>query len=130
MVVPHRIAAEPSDVLCQHTINNGSGIGSRRNIAGDPRITPCGRVVPEILDCWIVVEAEAVNQFLAAPLRLIREADIGVIASEMVRLGFIRHLKETADVAGPCSREKEGHILRNLKIAILSCGHGRIGVGK
>jgi hypothetical protein len=119
MIVPHRIATESCDVLRQGTINDGSGGGSGCNIAGDPRETPCRRSVPEVLHGRIVVEVQAVDQFLAAHLRLIRVADIRVIHAEMVGLGVVSHLKKAADVACPCPSKKERYILRKFKIAIL-----------
>jgi len=86
MIIPHRIAAESCDVLRQPTIKDGSGGGSRGNVAVDPGIPPCRCIVSQILDGRIVVEVQAVNQFPATPLRFIREANIGIVASEMVVL--------------------------------------------
>ena len=75
--------------------------------------------VPEVLDARIVVESQTVNQFLAAHIPFIRIADVGVIDAEMVILGVVGDLRKTADVASPCTSNKERQILRKIKIAVL-----------
>src|ERR1700692_3718672 len=126
MIVPHRVAAESGDVLRQATINDWTGVGSRCNIAVSPRENPGRRIIPKILYGRIVVESQAIDQFFTAEFCCVGVADICVIASEMVRLSFISHLKKAADMICPCSRKEERHILRNLKIAVL--GRGRRGI--
>src|ERR1039457_3118382 len=106
MVVPHGKATEPCNVLRQTAINDGGSGRGRCKIAVDPRETPCRRTVPQVLNGWIVVDVQTVNQFLAAQLRLIRVTDICIIHAEMVVLSVVSHLKKAADVAGPGTDRK------------------------
>src|SRR6516225_5176141 len=123
MVVPHGKRAEACYILSQGTVDDGSGGGSGCKITGNPRITPSGRRVPKILNGWIVVEIQAVNQFLAAELRRVRITNIGVVAAEMVILRVVGHLHEATDVRCPSPRKEKRNVLRKFKTAILGSGN-------
>src|SRR5208282_5710659 len=92
MVVPHAKHAESSYVLGQTAVDERTGVGSRSVVASDPRVAPRWRAVPKILDGGIVIEINAVNEFLAAHLRLVRETDVRVVAGEVIILHVVRHL--------------------------------------
>src|ERR1035437_1095688 len=118
MIVIHGVAADSCDVLPQPR-NDGTRSRSGCGVTGDPREAPRRRIVPEVLDARIVVEGYAVNEFFAADIPFIRVADIGVIDAEMVILGIVSYLSKTADVCCPSPGNKERHILRKFKIAVL-----------
>src|ERR1035438_3042839 len=130
MVVPHRIGAESCNVLRQSAINDGSGGGSGCKIAGDPRETPSRRAIPEVRNGRVIVQVQAVNQFLAVKIPFVRVTDIGIVASKAVVFRVVRHLKKAADVAGPCPGQEERYVLRKFKAAILGRWDGGLGCGK
>src|SRR5439155_21070742 len=104
--------------------------GSRCPVISNPRITPCRRAVPEVLDRWIVVDVQSVDQFLTTDRRLIRIADVGVVDTEMVVLGVIGHLHKTADMRCPSAGKEQRYVLRHFNAAILGARHWGLRRGR
>src|SRR5512146_793022 len=107
MLVPHRVATYSCHVLCKCSLDHRRGSRARRHITRDEWKTPGGCAVPQVFDCWIVVESYAPHPLLACQFPDPRIADIGVIHAEVVALGVVSQLQKAANVLRPGASQEE-----------------------
>src|SRR5207302_4402665 len=97
-IVPHRVPRQPSHLLPECTVDERGrtrGRSYRRAAVGE---APGGRAVPDVLHGGVVVHAEAEGRALGEDAPMGREAEIGVVDSDLTALRIERDLQETTHV--------------------------------
>src|SRR5690242_9187263 len=119
VIVVHGVSTETSHVLPEITVDDRRSIWRRSKVVCDPGEAPSRSAVPQVLYRRIVIQVQAVNEFLPVKLLQPRVAYVGIVHAEVVILGVIGDLNETSDVLRPRTRKEQRNVLRKLECAIL-----------
>ena len=107
VLIPQTVDARARYILAEGAVDERASNRTHAGLRRYPRKSPRRRAIPEILHRGIIVQGDAVIEFLAGQRGLVRITKVTVVHGKCVAGVAVRDLSESAEVRGEASCKKE-----------------------